>query len=257
MSEIRLAAICTDGDSRALKLFEPGEIGLPSLLISYAYIDAFVKQAHELQRRSWVLDSGAFTAAAGGKHFSVGKYVERVKQLVGDYPDLQEVFALDVIGDWRGTMRNVEQMTRLGVNAIPTVHLGCPLDVVRSIAADYPKLALGGLVGKKKNATYPWIEDVLAAIWPKRLHLFGSLDRNLMRRMPFDSADASSWQSTPLRFRTYASFNRFQFRGPKHADVDVRTEIEFYLKFEAELATRWRHELEPLRKANPNQPILR
>jgi GTP cyclohydrolase I len=47
----------------------------PALLVSYAYLDPFLKNQSRYCYRDWVLDSGAFTAHASGKPVDLQAYV--------------------------------------------------------------------------------------------------------------------------------------------------------------------------------------
>jgi hypothetical protein len=95
----------------------------PSLLVSFFYITVFTNEArNKYVYREWVLDSGAFSAKNIGAEIDLREYIEEIKlqQDSGDPPS--EVFALDVIGDWRASMKNCKQMWKSGIEAIPTAH---------------------------------------------------------------------------------------------------------------------------------------
>lgn len=239
----------------ALEKFDDPDLPAPSLLVSNAYLQPFEKNEHRLRRRSWVLDSGAFTAAELKKHFFLSDYVDTVKRLVDQHQDLVEVFALDVIGDWRATVNNARRMERAGVHSIPTAHQGCPIEVVRQLARDYPKIAIGGIVGQK--GVNEWINEVFQAVWPCRIHLFGSIKDSTLRAYPFDSADASSWQQVPLRYGRWSGFGFQYLPGVRGDDANLAVQITAMLRLEEELTSRWRRELEPLRKRCPLPPVVR
>ncbi len=96
----------------------------PSLLISYVYIDAFFKVRGGYQYRDWCLDSGAFSAFKSGQVVDLAEYTAFCKHHLAADPKLVEVFALDVIGDWRGSRKNTDAMWADGVPAIPVYHYG-------------------------------------------------------------------------------------------------------------------------------------
>ena len=74
-----------------------------------------------LQDREIFLDSGAFTAHSQGKKIDIDKYIEfinRNKNFIKLYANL------DVIGNWKETIKNQKYMEKKGLNPIPTFHMG-------------------------------------------------------------------------------------------------------------------------------------
>ena len=137
----------------SLRLAEAGSRGretwpeletLPALLVSYVYLPAFEEHRTKYAYRDWALDSGAFSAYSSGKTISLQAYIDCAKRLLEADPTLAEVFGLDVIGDWKAGLENCEEMRRQGIQAIPTYHYGEPEHVLKTIASEYPKIALGG-----------------------------------------------------------------------------------------------------------------
>ena len=103
-----------------------------------------------------------------GATIKLQEYIDTCKRLMAEDPTLTEIFALDVIGDWRASLKNVEEMWRQGIEAILAFHPGEPEAALKGIAKDYPKIALGGVVGwvkKKKRNSSP---SALLASGPPR-----------------------------------------------------------------------------------------
>ena len=214
------------------------ETSAPALLISFFYLDGWLKNQADYQYRDWVLDSGAFSAHNSGVTIDLQEYIECAQQLLATDPTLTEVFALDVIGDWRATMRNTEAMWAAGVPAIPTFHGGQPWDVLEGLARDYPKLAIGGVALAKAGFKMEFAKQCFARIWPHRIHGFGFGGRNYVKQLPFHSVDATNWEIGPCRYGQWRSFGgNMSVRGSAQ---NLRAEVEWYLEVEREARARWR-----------------
>lgn len=224
-----------------------GELGRPALLVSYLFLKIFEKHRHRMHFRDWVMDSGAFSAWTAGAVIDLPEYIETARRLLVEDDQLTEVFSLDVIGDWRASLKNVETMWKAGVEAIPTFHVGEPWDVLTSIAADYPKIALGGMVGYQRTKRDAWIGQCFARVWPKRIHGFGIMGEDALMSYPFESVDASNWELAPTAFGSWAAFGgaNLKVRG---GEQNLRPEVERILKIERKLKWRWRREMAALKE---------
>src|SRR6202044_4270767 len=98
------------------------DTSLPALLISYYYLEAWELSKHKYHYRDWVMDSGAFSAHNSGAVIVLQDYIDCCHRLMKDDPTLTEVYSLDVIGDWKASLKNTEEMWRQGVPAIPCYH---------------------------------------------------------------------------------------------------------------------------------------
>lgn len=223
-----------------------------SLLVSYEdnYLRSFFRTCpvgSEKRRyiRSWVLDSGAFSVWTKGRTIDLTKYIEDCKQLKAADPMLTEIFALDVIGDWRASLKNYEAMWKAGVEAIPTYHVGEPADVLLGLARDYPKIALGGAVGYAGKLG--WAQQCFARVWPKKMHGLGFGSYRQVMSLPWHSVDSSNY-STASRFGKWMSF------GPGHQGThlsvrghrDMSGELNYYIDLEKEMQQRWADEMKKL-----------
>lgn len=209
----------------------------PALLISYAYLRDFLKHQKDFYYRDWVMDSGAFTAWRTGLAVDLQEYIDCCHRLLEKDKTLVEVYGLDVIHDPEGTTRNIEEMWRQGIKAIPTYHIGSPEEVLIEYAKKYPKIAVGGVAlarGKKKEA---FAEQVFARVWPKRIHGFAAASEEMVLKFPWDSVDAASWEIGPCGFGNWRAFGgRMSIRG---SDQNLRAQVEYFLDLEEKATARW------------------
>lgn len=215
---------------------------LPALLVSYAYWSQFVAQRPRYAFRDYVLDSGAFTAKQSGGTVDLARYTEFCRDRLANDPQCAEVYALDVIGDWRASERNYEAMWKAGVPAIPAYHRGSPVGFLRYLASAAPKVALGGVALLKGSTKLKWATDCFATIYPKPIHGFGFMAPDILDKLPFHSVDASSWEMGPAAYGNYRSMPR-PHRAPRGGGVNLRAEVEWYLALERRLKQRWASEL--------------
>lgn len=221
----------------------------PALLVSYFYLDPFLKHKHRYAYRDWVMDSGAFSAFNSGATVDLQAYIETCKRLAAEDPTLTEVFALDVIGDHKASLKNCETMWKAGVAAIPCYHYGEPEDVLKVMARDYPKIALGGVARKRLKLKNDWAAQCFARVWPKKVHGFGFGSERSILDLPFHSVDASSWELAPCGFGNWATYGKLQVRG---SNQDLRVEVEYYLRLEARARQRWKKEMALLEGQGPD-----
>jgi len=200
----------------------------PSLLISYIYLEPFLKKKSEYVYRDWALDSGAFSAYNKGSTIELQAYIDKAKELIASDKTLVEVFSLDVIGDWKASLKNTEEMWKQGVPAIPCYHYGEPWDVLKGMAKDYPKIALGG-VAFRHNIKDKFAEQCFARVWPKRIHGFGYGSEKSIMALPWDSVDATNWEIGPCKYGRWNMFGNLNIKGSKQ---NLQSEVEYFLKIE-------------------------
>jgi len=217
-----------------------------ALLCSYVYYETFAPLLQTGEHvRQWCLDSGAFTAYMLGKEIKLQEYIDFCKALTASQRPPVEVFALDVIGDWAATLRNTEEMWKQGVEAIPCYHAGEPEHVLKTIAATYPKIAVGGAAGRLfGDARRRYLEQCFARVWPKKIHAFGIATEEILQSLPFHSADASSWEIGPLRFGMWQAYD-LPVSGTRK-NFYLRPEVNHYLDIEARLKTKWAAQMQQL-----------
>jgi len=224
---------------------------LPALLVSYVYGKRFLKRRPELDYRDWVLDSGAYSAFNSQIEIRLDDYIVFARQQIETDPTLSEVFALDVIGDYRASLRNTETMWKAGVPAIPCYHYGEPEWVLKEIAAQYPKIALGGCARVPVETKVQWSAQVFARVFPKRIHGFGFGGDRYVRELPFHSVDSTSWVIQPGRYGKWRAFGNRKLRS---RSVSMLAEIEWYLRLEREAQARW---AAVMRQMNTTGPAVR
>jgi hypothetical protein len=233
----------------------------PALLISYYYLEGFLKNQSKYCYRDWVMDSGAFSAFNSGKVINLQDYIDCCKKLLIEDSTLTEVYSLDVIGDWKASLKNVEEMWKQGVPAIPCFHYGEPWDLLIGLAKDYPKIALGGFISSTEDGHTRTRRDrskfagqCFARVWPKKIHGFGCGTEKLLMELPFHSADATGWEIRPCKYGIWNAFGgeRVSVKG---STQNLRAEIEWYLDLEERIQLRWKKEMALLETQDPQQSL--
>lgn len=224
----------------------------PALLVSYVYLDGFLKHREKYCFRDWVLDSGAFSAHNSGTAISLQAYIDTAKRLLETDGKLTEVFALDVIGDEKASLRNCEEMWRQGIEAIPTYHRGSPEAALKYLAENYPKIALGGVAMLRGDAKMNWAKQCFARVWPKKIHGFGFGAESQVLGLPWHSVDATNWEIGPCAFGQWKKFGKMSVRG---SNQNLRSQVEHYLEMEKKARVRWKKEMAQL--AAIDAPVVR
>jgi hypothetical protein len=232
---------------------------LPGLLVSFYYLEPFLKQKDRYRYRDWVLDSGAFSAHNSGKAIDLNQYVDTCLRLLAEDPTLTEVFALDQIpkGDKLEdvqraadvSIKNCEEMWRQGVPAIPCYHMGEDESHLYHMAKHYPKIALGGVALLRGDLKINWLKQCFARVWPKRIHGFGMSGEEIVYSLPFHSVDATNWELAPCAFGNWQKFGSMSVRG---SNQDLRSQVKHYLELEAKARVRWAKQMAEL-EALPDQ----
>lgn len=215
----------------------------PALLVSYVYLDGFLKHREKYCFRDWVLDSGAFSAHNSGTKISLQAYIDTAKRLLETDGKLTEVFALDVIGDDKASLRNCEEMWKQGIPAIPTYHRGSPEAALKYLAANYPKIALGGVAMLRGDAKMKWANQCFSRVWPKKIHGFGFGTESQVLGLPWHSVDATNWEIGPCAFGQWKKFGKMSVRG---SNQNLRSQVEHYLEMEKKARVRWKKEMAQL-----------
>ena len=210
-----------------------------ALLVSFYYLAPFLERQRDYVYRNWALDCGAYTAMGRGIKIDFEAYIRAAKVLREKDQTLTDIFALDVIGEWKPSLANCERMWREGIDAIPTYHAGEPEDYLRGIARDYPKIALGGVARWGLNKKVAWTEQCFARVWPKKIHGFGFGGRGYLERFPFHSVDATNWETGPAMFGTWEYFGTHL----KGVSDNLRAEVLSYTQRERACQERWKKEM--------------
>ncbi len=224
----------------------------PALLVSYWYRKTWERVRAEVTYRHWILDSGAFSAHTQGKPIDLAEFTDYAARELERDKTLIAVFGLDVIGDHERSIRNIEEMRRQGIDAIPTVHASAPTEAIQELRR-YPRVALGGMVGMKRPQQWKFCEQAFALLWPKWIHAFGISYEPTLLRFPFSSCDASSWTYAPRAFGQWIGFSGKQRALPlRQAQVGegrampIGIEVDWHLRLEQRISKRWAQELAQL-----------
>lgn len=219
----------------------------PALLVSYVYLEPFLKNRHRYSYRDWALDSGAFSAHNSGTEIKLEDYIAKCQELRKTDPTLSDIFSLDVIGDWKASLKNTARMWDAGVDAIPTYHVGEPEKVLLDMAKEFPKVALGGAVGFHKKLA--WAKQCFARIWPKKIHGLGFSGERAIMALPWHSVDATNWEIAPCKFGQWKAFGKMSVRGSQQ---NLRAEVEWYLKLESRAREHWAKQMKELESLGPS-----
>jgi hypothetical protein len=223
----------------------------PALLCSYAYLEKFEPFRAQYHMRDWVMDSGAFSVHNAGHSIRLQDYIDCCKRLFETDPYLTEVYSLDIIrGDWREGVKNAEEMWRQGVQCVPCYHFGEPVELLKSLARDYPKIAFGGTVGLSMKQRLDWYRDSLQAIWPARVHGFGCTHKETLTQVPLHSCDSTTWVLQPERYGMWGKYRVMSVRNKKGTPTENLKELvvqaNHYLEMEEWIQFRWKREMKEL-----------
>lgn len=175
-----------------------------NLLESFHYIGK--QRAVDMIRgdkRQVFLDSGAFSMWSLGAKVDIKAYchyIQKNDDIIRKDGGVLLASVMDAIGDAEGTLRNQQEMERLGVRPLPCFHFGEDPKYLEHYISNYEYITLGGMVAQETWQLELWLDE----IWEKylvdrtgrpkvKVHGFGLTTPELMRRYPFWSVDSSSW----------------------------------------------------------------
>lgn len=142
--------------------------------------------------RGVFLDSGAFSVWNSGASIDLDKYIHFLR-LHGEEYDAYA--GLDIIGDWRGTLRNCKKMRLAGLHPLPTFHKGEPFEALEEMCREYRHIAVGGAAMLPKACRRQFFDKAWAVIqkYPDtKVHGFGMTDFTLARAYPWYSVDSTT-----------------------------------------------------------------
>lgn len=263
---VRLAHVDSaqgDGALQGTNGFQVAEHEAPALLVSYYYVEPFLKNKAAYRYRDWVLDSGAFSAHNSGASIDLSRYIDFCLEQLASDPTLTEVFSLDVIPkDFKPvtvqaaaeqSMKNCEEMWRQGVPAIPIFHRGEAEEFLYAMAKEYPKIAIGGVAMLRGDQKYVFCEQVFARVWPKKIHGLGMASEELVYGLPFHSVDATNWELAPCAFGKWMKFGSMSVRG---SNQDLRSQVKYYLDLEVKARVKWSKQMEQLSNLPASPAVL-
>lgn len=166
-----------------------------NMLVAFPFVRQYGKLTG-VQPAKTMLDSGAFSAWNSGKVVDIDALIAECKS-----PRWDAAVGLDVIGDPKGTVANMDYMYAQGAtNAMPVFHIGDPWELLNLYAGKYPKVGLSCRFGEPTFESMKFYEQCFARAYPCKFHSFGWTDPRMLRQFPFHSADSSSW-IWPMSFR--------------------------------------------------------
>lgn len=266
--EMNFYAAATLGDGKSSEPLERSVYsGLKNRLLSYADVDV-VKGAFEfwlnplLKEKKLFIDSGAFSANSRGKVIDINNYIKFIKQNINEIT----VYAgLDVIGDYKKTRTNVEEMERQGLRPLPTFHYGSPIDELKRMLEKYNYIAIGGLVPiiKRKDVINKFLDSVFSEMGKGKvikLHGFGLTTQSLLEKYPFYSCDSTAaimgggmgrivefkngkltntaWRKTEQTGKHIDLMDRMNKEGSAHLERRIHN-IKEMIKFEKYITELW------------------
>ncbi len=159
----------------------------------------------DLGRRYRVFaDSGAFGAHTRGRPVEIGVLSD---WLLKTREAFEAYAGLDVIGDFKATVKNHAELKALGLDPMPVHHLArpaYPIGHLEGLAEQYDWIGVGGLVGP--DFSWEEKEDFLRGVFAVvgrhykvgrqvRTHGFGVSAARLLENFPFYSVDSSIWKA--------------------------------------------------------------
>ena len=139
----------------------------------------------------FMLDSGAFTSFNSGKPIQIDDYC---RFLDGLPVKPWRYYALDVIGDHDGTLKNYETMLARGYDPIPVVTYGQDLSVVEYYYSKTDFIAYGGLVGRSTAEKAVGVNQFQKVVNGRKSHLLGFTSMPYIKHFQPYSCDSSSWE---------------------------------------------------------------
>lgn len=167
---------------------------LLNLLVAYPYMTKAVTElvAANREKVRFLLDSGAFTAWKAGKKIAVDDYCRFIEGM--PFPPWR-YFALDVVGDPKGTLRNYELMLKRGFKPVPIFTRGEDLSVLEDYYRTSDVVGVGGLVGTPGNRGF--VNGIMKHVGKRRVHWLGFTDVEFLKHYRPYMCDSSTWDNVP------------------------------------------------------------
>ena len=175
-----------------------------SILVAYPYLKpeviSVLKENHDQVR--FVLDSGAFTAWKAGKPIHLDSYCSMIEKLpIKPW----RYFALDVIGDGHGTLKNYQTMLARGLNPIPVFTRGEDISMIDEYYKTSDVLGIGGLVGTPGNKGF--VKGIMEKVAGRKVHWLGFNAKEFVAHYRPYMCDSSSWSSS-FRYASACVYDR-------------------------------------------------
>jgi len=205
-----------------MKLYFAGGISTPEVLyldgdfgVLTAYLEVKNKKTLDFNGRDVLLDSSAFSVYTGRANVNVEEYGEHLLKNKQHF----KIYAnLDVIGDAESTDKNQLYLESLGLNPLPTYHLGSDIYWLEKYIEKYDYIGLGGLVSIsiRKNVLFAHLDRCFSLIMKKKpklkIHGWGMTGQDVVFRYPFYSVDSTSWLSGG-KFNNLVNYNVLKLKN--------------------------------------------
>lgn len=169
------------------------------LLSSYAFfadadLPALLGQYMDVPVELFI-DSGAYSVMAAGHVLDPAAYTRWVAT---NGKGAKLIAGPDVIGDPAATELATAKMAKElpGMPILPTFHVGEPWDYLERYVAQYPYVALGGMVPYVRNIRVleEWLKKAFKRIpTGTKVHAFGVTMPEVLSAYPWTSSDSTSW----------------------------------------------------------------
>ncbi len=162
-----------------------------SLLCAYPYVDRGVVDLirQNEARVRFVLDSGAFTAWKAGNEIKIDDYCKFIDSLPFKP---WRYFALDVVGDPHGTMKNYQIMLERGYKPVPIFTRGEDPSVLEDYYKTSDVVGIGGLVGTEGNKGF--VKGIMKRVNGRKVHWLGFTNFDFVKVYKPYMCDSSSWE---------------------------------------------------------------
>lgn len=169
------------------------------ILMSFPYAKNQDISSIKQKTRNFILDSGVFTMIKSGKRFNIENYVDEYADFIKENK-VEKYIELDV-DQIEGVQRTRELRERLenrvGYPSIPVWHTIRGKESFIQDAKDYNYMALGYFLteGIPRRITHKYARAFVeeAHKYNCRIHGLGFTDTQLLKTIPFDSVDSSTW----------------------------------------------------------------
>lgn len=168
----------------------------PRALVSFAFpksLDVAMTKDLDL-----LIDSGAFTAFTIGKKIDLVEYADNLNRYG---KRASAAFNLDVIGDWRASAKNYERLrSRVDneVNILPVWHTASPVTELHRLCREHNYVGIGGAVEHASTPKRLMPALIRAHLVAREhgtlLHGLGVTGATTLNRLPWHTADSSTWQ---------------------------------------------------------------
>ena len=133
-------------------------------------------------------DSGAYSAWKRGIELSLEGYMNWLTE-----NDIKQYFNMDVVGDPKASMANLQKMEDAGFKPIPVFHYGTPWSVLDELLNRYSLIGIGGTVGQSYSRKVAFFEELFSRYPDGNFHGLGFANRKLLEQFPFRSSDSVWW----------------------------------------------------------------